>query len=207
MIMKSQLSVPSSYSRFRGTREDFVFQFSKRALLAAIWIGWSVVGAAAAPPAETLLPASTKGFVTMPNVDQLIEGWHKTELGRLLDDPVMKPFSDDLRRQLKEKWARSHAKLGLSLDDLDGLASGALSIAAVMPSKGRASLVMLVDVAGREAKAQQTIEKLAAELIKQGAKRSKREHRGTALTCWKRSRKVRTRNRSTQFISSRMDCS
>ncbi|HUY33307.1 MAG TPA: hypothetical protein VMV69_11220 [Pirellulales bacterium] len=159
-----------------------MFHFPRRALLAAVWIGSAVMGAAAMPPSDTLLPSSTKGFVTVADVPQFIERWHKTELGRLLDDPAMQPFGEDLRRQLTQKWARSHAKLGLSLDDLNGLATGELSIAVVAPSKGKAALVMLVDVAGREAKARETIESMAAELLKQGAKRTKHDHRGTNLT-------------------------
>jgi hypothetical protein len=159
-----------------------VFHFVRRALPAAVWIGLAIAGASAAPPCDALLPSSTKGFVSVPDVSQLIEAWHQTELGRLLDDPLMKPFSDDLRRQLKEKWARSHAKLGLTLDNLDDLATGELALAVVMPAKGKAAVALLVDVAGREGKARQTFETLAAELIKQGAKRTKHEHRGTTLT-------------------------
>jgi len=159
-----------------------VFHFPRLALLAAVWIGSAVIAAAAIPPSDTLLPGSTKGFVTVANVPQFVERWHKTELGRLLDDPAMAPFGEDLRRQLKEKWARSHARLGLTLDDLDGLATGELSIAVVAPSKGRAALVLLVDIAGRQAEAKKAIEKMAAVLIKQGAKRTKHDHRGTSLT-------------------------
>lgn len=159
-----------------------MFHFPRLTLLAAVWIGSAATAAAAVPPSDTLLPNSTKGFVTVANVPQFVERWHKTELGRLLDDPAMAPFGEDLRRQLKEKWARSHARLGLTLDDLDGLATGELSIAVVAPSKGRAALVLLVDVAERHTETKQAIEKMAAELLKQGAKRTKHDHRGTSLT-------------------------
>jgi hypothetical protein len=51
-----------------------------------------------------------------------------------------------------------------------------------MPSQGKAALVLLVDVAGHEDQAQQSIERVATELIKQGAKRTRRDHGGTSLT-------------------------
>ncbi len=158
-----------------------MFHFPRLALLAAVWIGSAVMAVAAVPPSDTLLPKSTKGFVTVANVPQFVERWHKTELGRLLDDPAMLPFGEDLRRQLKEKWARSNSKLGLTLNDLNGLAAGELSFAVVAPSKGRAAIVLLVDVAGRHAEAKKAIEKMAAELTKLGAKRTKHDHRGTSL--------------------------
>ena len=48
---------------------------------------------------ETLLPDTTQGFFAISNVDVLNEHWDKTQLGHLMADPVMKPFTKDIRRQ------------------------------------------------------------------------------------------------------------
>ena len=55
---------------------------------------------AAAPPADQLLPTTTKGFLSVPDVEDLETRWEQTQLGKLAADPVMKPFSEDLERQI-----------------------------------------------------------------------------------------------------------
>lgn len=138
--------------------------------------------AQAAPPSDELLPDTTQAFVSVPDVDALADAWRQTQVGRLLDDERMQPFTKDLRRQLEQKWLKSHARLGLSLDDLLELASGELSLAVVSPPKGAASVVMLADVTGKEEAAAATIKKVGATLIKQGAKRTERKTQGLTLT-------------------------
>ena len=80
--------------------------------------------AAPPPSSDSLLPNATKGYLSVRNVPELGEAWGKTELARLLDDPVMKPFGDDLRQQVKDKLLKTQDKLALSWEDLDGLATG-----------------------------------------------------------------------------------
>jgi hypothetical protein len=155
-----------------------------RALLAAVWLGIAFGSALqAAPPSDSLLPPSTKGYISIPRVQTLVDSFQETQLGRLLDDPVMKPFGDDIRRQIKEKWSQSHSKLGMSLEDLEGIATGELSLAVVAAESGsKASLAVLVDVSGQEEKAQETLDKVYSELQKQGAKRSQKDVAGVKLT-------------------------
>ena len=137
--------------------------------LAAVWVGLVLASATAraAPPSDSLLPAATKGYVSIPQVQALADSFRQTQLGRLLDDPLMKPFGDDIRRQIKQKWSQSHSKLGLSLEDLEGIATGELSLAVVAIPRGRAALAVLVDVSGKEDEARATLAKVEAELKKQ----------------------------------------
>ncbi|MCG8585463.1 MAG: hypothetical protein MI757_12195, partial [Pirellulales bacterium] len=58
----------------------------------------------AVPANETLLPDSTKGAVLVRNVDELADAFNKTQMGQLLNDPLMQPFMEDFERQMKEKW-------------------------------------------------------------------------------------------------------
>lgn len=136
----------------------------------------------AAPPSDVLFPAETKGYVSIPDVQALADRFKETQLGRLLEDPAMKPFSDDIRRQLKQKWTQSHAKLGLSLEDLEGIATGEMSLALISVPNGRASLAVLVDVSGKEQEARATLAKVEGELQKQGAKRLEKSASGVDLT-------------------------
>ena len=56
----------------------------------------------AAPPSEQLLPATTKGYVSVGDVDRFRADWAKTQIGQLLADPIMQPFVEDFKQQL---WA------------------------------------------------------------------------------------------------------
>jgi len=65
-------------------------------------------------PSETILPATTKGFFSVPDLKALEDNWDKTQLGTLLQDPLMKPFIEDLEAQIRKNGSGRLAKLGLT---------------------------------------------------------------------------------------------
>ena len=69
----------------------------------------------------------------MPDVEELRDRWNETQIGRMVNDPVMKPFVDDLRDQIKDKMSSTRVRLGLTLDDLKGIYGGELCIAMLQP--------------------------------------------------------------------------
>ncbi len=93
-------------------------------LAAALVAGAPAALAQAGNASEDLLPATTKGFFAVTNLSDLSAHWNKTQLGQLMDDPVMRPFSEDLRRQMQGRWSGLRDKLGLTLDDLEGVPGG-----------------------------------------------------------------------------------
>ncbi len=127
--------------------------------------------AAAAPPSETLLPSTTKGFLSVPDMDTLTAKWQETQLGQLVDDPVMKPFIDDLKVQIRSKLSKAQMRLGLNLEDLEGIAAGEVCLAAIQPGGDPAqhALTLLVDITGHHKEAAVAIEKTTKDLIAQGA--------------------------------------
>src|SRR5262245_13353862 len=93
-----------------------VLRFRSLALVSAFACVLAMVSVAqAAKPAASLLPATTKGYLSVPNVDELKKKFNESQLGQLAADPVMKPFIDDLKAQLKEKMSQSRVRLGLSM--------------------------------------------------------------------------------------------
>ena len=60
---------------------------------------------AAAPSMDTLLPKTTVGFVSATNSIRLTDQWNKTQLGKLMANPVMKPFEEDLRAEMQAQWS------------------------------------------------------------------------------------------------------
>src|SRR5262245_41166393 len=69
---------------------------------------------AAVPPAENLMPNSTKGFVAIGNVDALTVAINKTQIGQMTQEQAMKPFVEDSKRQITQKWNQTHRKLGIT---------------------------------------------------------------------------------------------
>lgn len=154
-----------------------------RLLLTAAGLFLSTVAVArAVHPTDKLLPDSTKGYIAAASIDTLVERWNETALGKMLNDPMMKSFSDDLRRQLKQKWSSSHARLGIRVEDLQGIASGEACLAVVMPKGADASLVVLADVSGHEREALARLDKVAAALKSQGAKVTRQKLPGVEIS-------------------------
>lgn len=120
---------------------------------------------------ERLFPATTVGFAAVEDLEQLQEQWDQTQLGKLMADPVMEPFAQDIRRQFREQWSGLNARLGLTLEDLEGVPAGEIAIALIQPARYEAALAMLVDVTERTDEAHQLLEKVSASLLRDGAKR------------------------------------
>ena len=55
----------------------------------------------AAIPADQMLPATTKAYVSIPDADELERQFKVTQIGQLIADPVMQPFVEDLKEQLE----------------------------------------------------------------------------------------------------------
>jgi hypothetical protein len=137
---------------------------------------------AAVPPAENLLPNTSEGFLAVGSVDKLKEAWNKTQLGQLMNDPVMKPFVESLTQQLQEKWTKGHRKLGLTWKDLDGVASGEVAIALIRPTEKEVALAVTADITGRREQANELLEKVNRNLAEQKAVRTQRNILGATVT-------------------------
>jgi len=69
--------------------------------------------AVAVVPSELLLPATTKGFISTQDVEEVRKKFNETQLGEMVADPVMKPFIEDLKKQISAKMQRAGKKLGV----------------------------------------------------------------------------------------------
>jgi hypothetical protein len=137
--------------------------------------------ALAVPPCETLLPDTTRGFLSAPDVKTLQDHFNRTQLGQLVKDPVMKPFTEDLRRQFNERWSSVHERLGLVLEDMKGVPGGEAAVGVIQPGPNQAALIVLCDVTGHRAQAKELIDKVTANLTKQGAKKQTVQVAGTPI--------------------------
>jgi hypothetical protein len=152
---------------------------------AALALLFGVSAQAASRPGETLLPDTTQGFFAVSNVDVLNAHWDKTQLGHLMADPVMKPFTKDIRRQFDDRWSRIHERLGLTIDDMRKAPGGdvAIGLIAIAPANPKtdelkSALAIVIDVTGKLPQAKELLEKVNKTQAERGAKRSEVEVKG-----------------------------
>jgi hypothetical protein len=150
-----------------------------RSLLAA-WIAGAcliLAGrslAVAAQSADRLLPANTKGFLSMPDVAQLSANFNRSQFGQLVGDPAMKPFLDGFKQQLRQQGLKQLDQLGLSWDELEGLPKGEVSLAVIEISPDEAAVALVADVTGHNDKAAAVLAKVGERLTRSGARRISR---------------------------------
>ena len=89
--------------------------------------------AGAVTPASQLLPSSTCLYISFPDMDELQKRFDRTQLGKLAQDPVMKPFAEDLAHQLRERFGQTDLQLGVTWNDLKGVYAGARKSLATKP--------------------------------------------------------------------------
>ena len=123
-------------------------------------------------PSERLLPNTTQGFFAVSSVEKLNEHWNETQLGHLMADPVMEPFTKDVRRQFEDRWSGVHERLGLTLKDMAGVPGGDVGIGLIAPESGKAALAIVMDVTGKLTEANELLERVTKTQLKRGAKRS-----------------------------------
>lgn len=142
-------------ARFR----QLAFVFALTAVAVVPVAAWAV------PASDTLLPATTKLFVSTQNVDEVRAKFKETQLGELVNDPVMKPFIDDLKEQIGAKLEKAGKKLGLKWADMEGVSAGEVALAMVQPDakdKTSHATVLLVDITGNRVKADALLAKVDA---------------------------------------------
>jgi hypothetical protein len=146
-----------------------------------------LVQAVGAPPSEALLPDSTKGFIAIPNVEELREKFNQTQFGLMVHDPAMKPFMEDLQQQIKEKLLKAGVKLAITMDDLRDVASGEITVAAIQPTAGDKNShaeALIVDITGHEAKAKLLMEKIGKSQTARGAAKTTRQYSGVDMVLY-----------------------
>lgn len=129
-----------------------------------------------------LLPGTTRALFSITDFEQFQQHWDQTQLGKLLDDPAMDPFVQDMKRQVQNRWFNLQERLGLTLDDLQGVPGGQVSLALSHSAQQEASTVMLIDVRGHLEQARAVIQKATANLTRRGAKQSQASVAGTTVT-------------------------
>lgn len=124
------------------------------------------------PVSPSLLPSNTKGALIVTDAQFLSEQWDKTQLGQLMQDPVMDPFAKDLKRQFSDRLTRMRDQLGLELSDLKGVPGGGMAVAMIQPAPNESAMALLIDIKGHQEQAEALLKKVTANLTASGGKMS-----------------------------------
>ena len=137
------------------------------------------MSAIANTPADKIFPDATKGFVSIKNLKEFGEQWKQTQFGKLLDDPLMQDFKNEVQKQITERMERS---FGLTLDAISSLPSGEVAFGMIAIPSQIPGYVLTMDVTGQRAETDKYLADLTQKLISTGTRRTTETYKGQQIT-------------------------
>lgn len=156
----------------------------RQGLLTLLVVGVALQTAVAVVPTDQLMSQNTRGFASIPDIEELCTKWNQTQMGLLVKDEAMRPFIDDLKSQLKRKITGVKQKLGIELADLRDVAGGEIGLGLVEQQNDRAIVSLAVDVTGHHKRLENLLVKVDKELSDRNAKKDTADVSGTAMTIY-----------------------
>ena len=142
----------------------------------------SAAEAGAFPPSETVLPATTRAWLSVADVAGLQETFDATQYGQLIKDPHMQPFVESVRAQMQSASKQRLGKLGLKIEDLEKIPGGEVALATIEPAPGTLATVLLVDTTGHAAETASIVTKIEQRLLERKATKLPAGEAASALT-------------------------
>jgi hypothetical protein len=115
---------------------------------------------AARPTAARLLPENTVAMVSVADAKTLAEKFMNTDLGRMSQDPQLKPLIEHLYGSLGEFIDKLKDEIGLSLDQIAALPQGEITAALIIPADSTPGGVLVFDAKDQIENARTLIERL-----------------------------------------------
>jgi len=142
-------------------------------LLALALVGLNVGEVRAEHASATkLLPRNTIFYFTIADVREFKEKSLQTALGRMLQDPQVRPLVKELYGSVGVALQKAQDELGVTVDDVLALPQGEVCFAVVVPPTGPPAIVGLLDVGENMPTLQKLLDRGAEELEKRGATRT-----------------------------------
>src|SRR5262249_28040530 len=117
------------------------------------------------PTAPQILPPYTLGLVRIPDAPLLAERFRDTSLGRVFQDPQMKPLVGQLYRTAQEAFKQVEQAIGVPLDQLLKIPQGEICVAFIAAEdfEQEPGFVVLIDTKDEAVQARKLLQ--AAETI------------------------------------------
>ena len=118
---------------------------------------------------DVLFPDTTQGFVEAISVEAFQAQWQNTKLGALLEDPIMKPAREEVRKQIDAKWLN---RLGLTFADVQTLPTGLISGGMIAVPGATPGFVLVISVKGQTNETLDFMQRIGKKLEDQGVKKA-----------------------------------
>jgi len=167
----------------------FLRQSVRRASVWVVAVLLAIGGAASEvwaerPSAGHLLPVSTLGVVSIVNAPDLAQRFMNTAIGKMSQDPQLKPLVSHLYGSLSNAVAEVQDRIGVSLPELLSIPQGELTLALVAAKDAPPAVVVLLDTGDQISNARKLLEKGTTALEQSGAKKTEEIVAGTKLTTY-----------------------
>jgi hypothetical protein len=137
---------------------------------------------AATPSASQLLPENTVIFASVLDAPEMAKRFQTTALGRMSQDPQLRPLLDNLYGSAAEGIASLKEYIGASLPELLSIPQGELAFALVTVEEGPPAFLLFVDTGSKVNIARALLNKLCDLGASTGGKRSTQNVSGTIVT-------------------------
>jgi hypothetical protein len=134
------------------------------------------------PTAAELLPENTLGLISITDTRVLAERFMNTSLGRMTQDPQMKPLVLQLYASMSELVATVHDIIGLSLPEIMSIPQGEVTFAFVAIKGADPAWILLFDASDQIANARKLLQLGTDAAVNQGAKREEVMVKDTKIT-------------------------
>jgi hypothetical protein len=143
----------------------------------------SIVQADETPSFSRRLPDSVAAHIAIPDARALRERLPNSSWGRLLNDPLVSDFRDNLVNQLRA-FIDSSVQLpdGVSAEDLLKLDVEEITLTVLKPVDGNLPVVFSVDAAGAADTVSKLVEESIAAFVKQGWTQAAVNYGGASIT-------------------------
>lgn len=142
----------------------------------------STAAVAARPPSACLVPEETLIFVSVLDVPDAKARFARTALGRLLEDPAMRPVVADILNSIDAATAPLRESVGLTTDDLLNIPQGELTLAVIPREDGEPAPVLLIDTGGEASSAKRLVQAIVERIEQAGNRRSEKVILETPIT-------------------------
>ena len=138
------------------------------------------------PGIPDLLPPETVACVRVADSRQVVDKFHDTAMGRMSQDPQIRPLLTHLFGSAAEAFAQMEERLGMSLDQLMELPRGEMALAIVPMVQRRPALLVLMDTADDTESVDTLIERAREAAAEGGARENTEQVDGTELILFHR---------------------
>ena len=159
----------------------FVPRFTVAGLLSLALSITSVTIAAERPTSSKLLPKATAACLRIADAPGLAKDLKKTALGRILQDPKMKPLVGQLWGTVAKELSRFEERLGVTTDEMLSIPQGEAVLALVTPEDEAPVLVAILDCGSGMPAMQKLIDRGVKAMEKRGSKASSEKHADTEI--------------------------